>query len=369
MMPKLLAFHLPQYHEIPENNEWWGEGFTDWVNVKKAKPLFNGHEQPRVPLMENYYDMSDVDTIKWQCDLAREYGVYGFCYYHYWFNGKKLLQKPVEILLEHKNIQTNYCICWANETWARTWDGKEKSILIQQDYGDKNDWITHIEYLMQFFNDDRYIKIDGHPIFPIYKTANISCISEMIRVWNEYLLSRELQEIWIIEMLTGIQTEPVLKESKAAIDFEPAITGKINSINYPQKARRIRLVRKMKNLPLPKCVRKYFLVREDYARTCETIVSRTRNVGKELFLGAFVGWDNTPRKGIGGTIYVNDDIVNFKYLLSGQYEKAKRMNSRFVFVNAWNEWAEGTYLEPDTKNKYAYLEAVKEVFGIEEDRE
>ena len=129
---KILALHLPQYHSIPENDKWWGEGFTDWNNVKKAKPLFEGHQQPIVPLNNNYYDMTKPETLQFQADLANEYGVHGFIYYHYWFNGKLLLEKPCEVLLEHSEIQNHYCFCWANETWARTWDGHDTDILIKQ---------------------------------------------------------------------------------------------------------------------------------------------------------------------------------------------------------------------------------------------
>ena len=147
---KVVAFYLPQFHTIPENDEWWGKGFTEWVNVKKAKPIFKGHRQPRVPLNDNYYDLSQTETIRWQADLANKYGVYGFCFYHYWFDGKLLLEKPAELLLEHKDIPLRFCFSWANEPWARTWDGKQHQILMPQSYGEKKDWQRHFDYLLPF---------------------------------------------------------------------------------------------------------------------------------------------------------------------------------------------------------------------------
>lgn len=359
--PKILAFHLPQYHEIPENNEWWGKGFTDWVNVKKAKPLYVGHNQPRVPLNNNYYDMTDVDTIANQCKIAKEYGLYGFCYYHYWFNGKKLLEKPLDILLEHQEIDTNYCLCWANESWARTWDGKETDYLIKQEYSDKNDWIEHITYLYSFFQDERYIKINGHPMLLIYKTKSINVIDEMIDCFNNYLNEKGMPRIFLVEMLTGSQINPILDYSDACADFEPSVTGGIRMHEHPFITKTKTLVKKLKNIYLPKEIRKIFLDRVDYKRTVDQISQRNRHFDKPLFLGAFLGWDNTPRKGIGGTIYYNDTIENFSTLVKNQIAKAKQNNSEFIFINAWNEWAEGTYLEPDEKNGYGYLEAIKNI--------
>ena len=189
MKTKVLALHLPQYHRIPENDRWWGEGFTDWVNVRKAKPLFQGHEQPVVPLNNNYYDLSDTAAIRWQAQLAKQYGVYGFCYYHYWFSGRKLLEKPCELLLDHKDIDIKYCFCWANESWARTWDGKEHDVLMKQVYGGREDWTAHFDYLLPFFQDERYIRIDNKPVIFIYSCHRIADFDDVVAWWDE--LARE----------------------------------------------------------------------------------------------------------------------------------------------------------------------------------
>ena len=164
---KIIAFYLPQFHEIPENNKWWGKGFTEWVNVKKARPLFENHNQPRVPLNKNYYNLLDEKTQKEQVKLANDYGLYGFCFYHYWFDGKLLLEKPVEKFLENKSLDTHFCICWANEHWTNAWANKEAKVLIEQKYGNKKEWKEHFDYLLNFFKDDRYIKENNKPLLVI----------------------------------------------------------------------------------------------------------------------------------------------------------------------------------------------------------
>ena len=180
---KVLAMHLPQYHAIPENDAWWGKGFTDWVNVKKARPIYKGHKQPVIPLNNNYYDMTDASTLQWQADLAKKYGVYGFCYYHYWFkNGKKLLEKPVEMMLSNPKIDIPFCLCWANENWTKKWDGGNNEIIVEQDYGNENDLNKHMDYLCRFFSDKRYIRIDGAPLLLIYKPELIPNIRTYIKL-------------------------------------------------------------------------------------------------------------------------------------------------------------------------------------------
>lgn len=181
---KIIAFYLPQFHNIPENDEWWGDGFTEWVNVKKAKPLYEGHVQPKEPLDDNYYNLTDDDVKVWQSKLAKKYGVYGFCYYHYWFNGKLLLEKPMEQMLANPEIDTPFCICWANEAWTKAWVNSTK-MLIPQKYGEKKEWKEHFDYMLKFFKDDRYIKCDGKPLLVIYKPELIECGNEMIDYFQE----------------------------------------------------------------------------------------------------------------------------------------------------------------------------------------
>ena len=182
---KIIAFYLPQFHNIPENDEWWGDGFTEWVNVKKAKPMYEGHKQPREPLNDNYYDLLDDDVKIWQAKIAKEHGVYGFCYYHYWFNGKMLLEKPMEQMLANPKVDIPFCICWANEPWTKAWVNEEKKVLIPQFYGEKAEWKDHFDYLLPFLKDDRYIKKDGKPLFVMYRPNVMDCVKKMMEYWNE----------------------------------------------------------------------------------------------------------------------------------------------------------------------------------------
>jgi len=183
---KPIAFYLPQFHAIPENDSAWGDGFTEWTNVKKARPLFEGHYQPRIPLNHNYYNLLDKDVLVEQSRIAQQYGVFGFCYYHYWFkNGKKLLEKPIEDMLHNKAVTIPYCLSWANENWTKKWDGGNKEIIVEQDYGGMDDWEKHFLYLLPYFQDDRYILLDGKPVFLIYKPNQIPCIQSMLRYFEK----------------------------------------------------------------------------------------------------------------------------------------------------------------------------------------
>ena len=183
----VFAFYLPQYHQTIENDKWWGRDFTEWTNIKGAKPLFNGHNQPKKPLDNFYYNLLDINVMKWQGELARRYGISGFCVYHYWFEGKKLLHKPMEQLLEHKEIDFPFFFCWANESWTNAWatSGGKPKMLMKQTYGNREDWDNHFNYLVQFFNDERYIKINNKPIFVIYRPEQIHNLNEMLDYLNE----------------------------------------------------------------------------------------------------------------------------------------------------------------------------------------
>ena len=351
-MAKYIAFHLPQYHSFPENEKWWGEGFTDWVNVKKAKPLFPGHLQPNVPLGEVYYDMMFSETRKWQAELAKKYGLYGFCYYHYYFKGKLLMEKPLDLLLKEKGIDFPFCLCWANEPWTRAWDGKTSTVLMPQDYGDVLDWEKHFDYLLPFFQDSRYICVEGKPVFVIYRTNNIPNCDEMLSYFDRQCKVNGFSGIYICEELNTFQGEPVCKYSSAVIAFEPANVQR-------DRSKLSKAMTLLKGKFVARDVKKKLKI-FDYNKVWNKIhhqVYHTR--GKKLFYGAFVAWDNTPRKGNDGAVYLNASPEEFGKNLKIVNQKADDEGSEFVFINAWNEWAEGAYLEPDERNRYACLEAVK----------
>ncbi|MEK7432436.1 MAG: glycoside hydrolase family 99-like domain-containing protein [Cyanobacteriota bacterium] len=356
---KVLAFYLPQFHEILENNKWWGDGFTEWTNTKKSKPLFKNHYQPRIPDNEKYYNLLNDNDRLWQINIAKKYGLSGFVYYHYWFKGKMLLEKPAELLLENKSIDFPFCFAWANETWSRTWYGNNNEILLEQDYGDNNDWEKHFYYLLDFFLDSRYIRIDNKPIFIIYKSSSINFSDEIIGLWNNLAKENNLDGIYFINMLTGYEHDNKSKRFNAQIEFEPMYTLSHCLPNYYKIFNKItysfrhKVIKKIKSNPF---LGKFY----NYDLIWKNIINRKRSNTKKTFLGAFVDWDNSPRKKEFATIFYGATPKKFyKYL----YEQIKRSkeeyNSEFIFINAWNEWSEGTYLEPDEKYEFSYLEGMK----------
>lgn len=356
---KIIAFYLPQYHAIPENDKWWGKDFTDWVNVRKARPLFKGHYQPKEPYDDNYYNLLVHKSREWQSRIAQEYGVYGFCYYHYWFKGKQLLERPIEEVVKRNDPDIPFCIAWANEPWTRAWDGGEKQILINQEYGEQNAWKSHFDYLIKIFSDTRYIKINNKPMFLIYRTAGINNCDEMLKFWDNEIKRFGFDGIHIVEMITGFQEKPFCKLSSGVVEFEPNFTLRYNVPNVLRVRRRIKRI-----LRTTRLVRKYSLRLLDiynYDYIWKKITDRiSKYDDKVIYAGAFVDWDNSPRKGVNAIIFTGATPNKFGYYLKKQIQKSlHNYNSEFVFINAWNEWAEGTYLEPDKKNGFQYLEAVK----------
>lgn len=363
MQPQILAFHLPQYHTFKENDEWWGKGFTEWVNVKKAKPLYNGHNQPRVPLNRDYYNLMEYETRKWQADLAKKYGIYGFCYYHYWFNGRMLMEKPCEALLEEKDIDFPFCFCWANEPWTRAWDGKSKEVIMPQEYGDKKEWKAHIDYLLKFFKDQRYIKVDGAPMFVLYRTNNIDRCDDMVEFWDKECKKNGFTGIHIVEERNNFQNEPCCQNSQAYLDFEPMHVWKWEKHGLAK-------VKDVIDNHLVKDITKRSYYRFSYDDYWKKILNAKETVSdKSHYLGAFVDWDNTSRRAKNGLVCIGVTPEKFSSYLEKLLNIAEKKNSSFIFLNAWNEWAEGTYLEPDEKNFYGFLEAVKKAVGTGDERD
>lgn len=365
---KTIAFYLPQYHEIPENNAAWGDGFTEWTNVKKAKPSFPNHVQPRVPLNEYYYDLQENDTRKWQSDLAEKYGLHGFCYYHYWFNGKLLLEKPGEKMLLDKTIKTKFCFSWANEPWSKNWTGETKNVIVPQTYGDESDWKKHFDYLLPFFKDDRYIKESGKPMFIIYKPDIIPNCFEMMDYWNSLATEAGLPGIHFgFQFPTSYTKIENSKKFDFSIEFEPIFT-RMEDVGFSDLKNIRQLLSVLLSNPkafftiLNNKIRTEVLKKPatyDYVKTCEKIVARNPKFENSI-PGMFTGWDKTPRNGSKATVYLNSSPETFEHYLKIQLKRAKELYSTdYLFITAWNEWGEGAYLEPDTNNEYAYLEALK----------
>ena len=354
-----MCMYLPQYHTFPENDEWWGEGYTEWTAVRRGRPLFRGHVQPRVPLDGRYYDLVNdgVETLKWQAKTAREYGIYGFSIYQYWFNGKQLMEKPMEILLAHPEIDINYCVCWANESFTRTWYGLSEQILMKQDYGNEEDWKKHFNYLLQFFEDSRYIKVDNRPMLQIYRSFDIECFDKMRACFDAWAKEAGFDGVYIV---SG-KTAGLMDERSHLIDgyyyFEPGYTLKHDFSRADEMKYNVSvLIKSMLN----KLRRNKKLERSINADSIiKGIVSR--DYGENEFPGLIPDWDNTPRRDYKGLVYKGTSPEKFEKALSILKDKLLGHKNDFVFINAWNEWGEGAMLEPDEYRKYAYLEAIRRV--------
>ncbi|WP_314318843.1 glycoside hydrolase family 99-like domain-containing protein [Paucilactobacillus nenjiangensis] len=369
-----MAYYLPQFHETEDNNKWWGKGFTEWVNVKKAKPLFENHNQPRVPLNNNYYDLSKIESIKWQTELAKKYGIYGFCIYHYWFNGHLLLEKPLEMIRDSSEINFPYSICWANENWTNAWVAEEGNVktLIKQDYGDKSDWEKHFQYLLGFFRDPNYIKESNRPQLVIYRPELISNLNDMLDYWSDRAIDYGFDGIDFAYQQLSFAIDPKHDESrfKYSIEYQPGYarydenhdkksSDEILFNKFKEKVRRsiLQIDKKMHTNFLSYFAPQH-LKFENYEEICKYIVKR-KAINKKSIGGMYVGWDNTPRKGTKGQVSLGSTPELFEKYLKLQIDNIKTNYSNdYLYIFAWNEWAEGGYLEPDTKYGYAYLEAI-----------
>lgn len=367
---KLIAMYFPQLHAIPENDDWWGKGFTDWNNVKSAQPQYQGHYQPRIPLNKNYYDQSEIETLRSQVNLAKEYGLYGFCHYHYWFDGKQLLEKPTNLIIENKDINFPFCLSWANETWSKRWDGRDHHILIQQTHIPTHErWKLHYDYLIKAWMDPRAIKVDGKPVFVIYRPQKIDKIDEMLTYWRELAIKDGLPGLYFIfQKQYELPNNACLKLFDALFQFQPFEAVASPSFNK-KSIRHSPLFKLIRSLPeryqdMLRGLRAKFVTEltfHDYDEVWAKIVDIRPDAGLTTFPGAYVDWDNASRYKKRATIFREATPEKFsKWLVKLANTMPERnLPENFIFLNAWNEWAEGTYLEPDERYGYEYLDAVK----------
>lgn len=363
---KTIAFYLPQFHRTPENDKWWGEGFTEWTNMKKAQPLYEGHYQPRIPLNNNYYDLSEVNNIKWQAQIAKENGIFGFCFYHYWFNGKLLLEKPIHLFKENKDIDMNYCLCWANENWTNGWVSDKNNILIDHDFNNKVDWKKHIDYFIEFFKDKRYIRINNNPVLIIYYPNIVGkVLKEMMEFWRKEVKKAGFDDITYIFQHHYFYYDKTTDKTlfDFGIEFQPqfSMTSLYNN-NVTKQNLKIKISKFLQqklHLYIHLNKRKE-LIKYDYDQIWNEILKIKPE--PYMFPGAFVDWDNTPRKGLRGSVVVGANPQKFKEYFKKLVIKAKNIYKKdYIFIFAWNEWAEGGYLEPDKKYGYQYLNAIRDV--------
>lgn len=367
---KIIPFYLPQFHTIPENDEWWGKGFTEWTNVRKAQPLFPGHDQPRIPL-EGEYDLMDDSVKVRQAQLAKEYGVFGFCYYHYWFKGgRQLLEKPAQQMLANREVDLPFCFCWANENWSKNWDGGNREVIMEQDYGGKADWEKHFQYLLTFFRDPRYITVDGKPLFVIYKPEEIIDLYQMIAYWRRRAVEEGFPGMCFAFQFPTYYADMYYRDDifDYRIGFEPVHARSLASLkpHTPSKVRALRKAlgedavsayRRMRSGKKgatggkPQHLSMFF-----YDEIWEKILGARWTA--EFLPGGFVDWDNTPRNK-HGVLHAGFSIEKFQSYLTRLLKRASQEDKPMVFLNAWNEWGEGAFLEPDEKYGFQKLEAVR----------
>lgn len=355
---RIIAIYLPQFHPIPENNKWWGKGFTEWTNVAKAKSLFKQHYQPQLPADLGFYDLRLEETRIAQAELARLYGIYGFAYYHYWFNGKRLLNEPLDAIIDSNLPDFPFCLFWANESWSRRWLGEERDILIKQTYSEEDDY-QHINWLVNIFKDKRYIKIYGRPVFIFYHPTKLPDIKKTLKVFRSECRKNNIENPYLIasNSITGLLD---LREFgfDAILNFEPRLGVLPYFLSDKRSIRK--LWNNLKYGTIDSKLKIY-----DYSKAHDKMLNT--DLPYPYLPCTFVNWDNTPRRGRNGIILHNSSPEKFCYFFSENCNRFKQMNfseeENLVFINAWNEWAEGNYLEPSDKYKLSYLEALKETIN------
>lgn len=369
---KLITIYLPQFHTIPENDKWWGKGFTEWTNVKRGRPFYFGHYQPRIPLKNNYYDLSNLKVLERHTQMAKKAGIYGFAFYQYYFSGKKLLEKPIENYRDYSKEEFPYCLIWANQSWARTWYRANigEDVLLKQEYGEKKDWKIHFEYLLTYFKDPRYIKINNKPVYIIYLPQDIESRKEIFKYWNELAILEGFSGLYLIAMNTGWGADKAYNLYDAYMNFEPIRTMSVdlswrNSIDHIKE-------KYVENINIKKSKWMNYL----YARNTYTYQYLCAQIEKgycipsntKTIFGTFSGWDNSSRKDEAGIIVRNSTPKRFGVHIKRMLELSEKKKNEFLFLNVWNEWSEGAYIEPDERFKEAYLRALRRAVYLYEER-
>jgi lipopolysaccharide biosynthesis protein len=353
---RLLAFYLPQFHPIPENDRWWGQGFTEWTNVARARRLFRGHHQPHLPTDLGFYDLRVPEVREAQADMARSHGISGFCYYHYWFNGRRLLERPFDEVLASGRPDFPFCLCWANENWTRAWDGADREVLMPQQYSPEDDR-RHFDHLASAFRDRRYIRVDGKPLFLVYRTELLPDPARTAEIWRERARASGIGELYLVRVENFVaDVDPKSIGFDAAVEFAP--DWRVLPAPMFRRRRWALLARVLLWLGLlPRVYLDHRVYR--YEVLVRRMLAKPRP-GFKRFRCLTPGWDNSPRRARNAFIFQDATPRLYeKWLrtLVRDTVAAFQGDERLVFVNAWNEWAEGNHLEPDDFWGRAYLEA------------
>jgi lipopolysaccharide biosynthesis protein len=352
---RIISIYLPQFHPIPENDKWWGKGFTEWTNVTRATPLLKGHYQPHLPSDLGFCDLRLSDTREAQAELARQHGIYGFCYYHYWFNGHRLLNRPIDEVLASGKPDFPFMFCWANENWSRRWNEEDQAILMKHEYSLEDDE-RHINFLIPFFKDKRYIKVGNKPVFSIYRSDLFPDITKTIDLWRKVVRRHGFDDIYMINVQYFAKTfiDPAAYHFDASLAFQP---------NWAQAPSRLFGTWKDKLLHKLKIRESIYTVNYiAYYKDFVAQMMKAKPFDYKCYPSITPGWDNSARKKRKGAILLDSTPQLFSAWLADTLEKFKPYSKEenFIFINAWNEWAEGNHLEPCQKWGRAYLEALRD---------
>ena len=346
-----IAIYLPQFHPIPENDRWWGKGFTEWTNVVRARPRFPGHYQPHLPADLGFYDLRLPEVLHQQTQLAQQYGIYGFCFYHYWFKGKLLLERPLESVLRDKSLPMRFCICWANENWTRQWDGMNHKVLIEQTYSSL-DHERHIDYLRPFLLDDRYIRVDGKPVILFYRKDLIPGLQHAVDRWRTYCRAIGVGDIYLVYVDKETElTDPIQQSFDASMEFQP----NYKKIAYTRRASL--LARILHRFELRSSVYQQNRITDYGAYVAQAMATAVHPY--KQYPGVSPMWDNSARRKQSATIFHTSTPQLYEQWLQHVVKTFTPFSpdENFVFINAWNEWAEGNHLEPCQRWGHAYLQA------------
>jgi hypothetical protein len=352
---RAIAFYLPQFHPVRENDQWWGPGFSEWTNVAKARPLFRGHAQPLIPGDLGFYDLRCAETRQAQADLAQQYGVEAFCYWHYWFGGRRMLNRPFdEVLASGEPRNHKFCLGWANHTWSGVWDGAPNRVLIEQVYPGKEDDEAHFKHLLAAFEDERYLRVDGRPLFYIFRPEHIPNVREFCGRWQAMAKAAGLGGLYLVAEISDLLGRGPKCVPPDELGFDAGVYIRIPADTRRSEVLKMRLRRKLLKWP------------EAYWYRNDPIARPEGYRADHVYPCVYPNWDNTPRSGRRGLVIRGASPSAFRYHVRHAVKFLEHLpqDRRLLFIKSWNEWAEGNHLEPDRVHGRGYLEVLSEELSI-----
>jgi hypothetical protein len=347
---RAIAFYLPQFHPVPENDQWWGAGFTEWTNAARARPLFRGHLQPNLPADLGFYDLRLPEARAAQAELARTYGIEAFCYWHYWFAGRRILERPFVDMLEGGIPDFPFCLGWANQTWSGVWHGAPERVLIEQTYPGGDDDRRHFEYVLPAFTDSRYLRVSNKPLFYVFRPEQLPDAASFVERWQAMAVEAGLPGLYLVAEVSDLLGEGPKYEAFARDGFDAGVYVRLPARTDPWSVLKMRARRKLLRQP------------ERYAYAPFPPEAPFRIAGDDLHPCIYPNWDNTPRSGRGGLVITGGSPDAFRRHVRKAVSAldGRPADYRLLFIKSWNEWAEGNYLEPDLRYGHGYLRALHE---------